>query len=168
MSELGVLFKRKREAMGLKVSALAVLCGYKNISNGSQKIHDLEKHGSVHTDLLRKLAAILGISEAEYMPPMLADEQERLRAWAAWANEPVKPYGVLHLMPGMYGPLELPPGVTQKEAEAFVAEKARETKNRCCLVWSRRVSIFFASDGSVECVREATPTEGVAPRQIKP
>ena len=160
---------QRRKAAGLKVSALAQRCGYQNISNGSQRIHDLEKYGVVHADLLRKLAAILGITEAEYTPLLVADEQDRLRAWAAWANEPVKPRCILHLMPGMYSPLALPEWVTtQDQAREFVAEKARELKHRCCLVWSRRISIFFAADGTVEAIREATPGEDVAPRQIKP
>ena len=56
--------------------------------------------------------------------------------------------------------------VTQQQAEQLVSDKAKEIGQRCCLVWSRRLSVFFAADGTVEAVVEATPTEQVAPRQM--
>lgn len=167
MTRLGSLFKKKREANGLKVSELARLAGYKDLSNGGQRIHALEKQGLVHADLLHKLAAILGITEAEYTPLLRADEQDRLRAWAAWVNEPITPYMVIRQMAAMYEPMPLPDWIqSQGQAEHFVSERAIEIGLRCCLVWSRRLSIFFAADGSVEGVKEASFTEQVAPRQM--
>jgi hypothetical protein len=66
-------------------------------------------------------------------------------------------------------PLELQDWITeQQEAMQFVSEVADELQLRCCLVWSRRVSIYFAADGTVKRVKEATPTEPVEPREDEP
>ena len=95
-----------------------------------------------------------------------ANEQARLRAWAEWANQPIRPSMVIFGMKVMADPLELPEWIVeQKEAEQFVSEIAAELQLRCCLVWSRRLAIYFGPDGKVRKVREATPDEPVEPRE---
>ena len=49
------------------------------------------------------------------------------------------------------------------EAEAWAASVAREIRKRCCLVWSRRISIWFGEDGSVVDKTEAVPGEPNCP-----
>ena len=96
-----------------------------------------------------------------------ANEQDRLREWAEWANEPITPYFVMWgPVKVMTEPLELPEWIVeQKNAERFVAEISQELGLRCCLVVSRRVAIYFGPDGKVTNVKEATPEEDVFPRE---
>lgn len=165
MTRLGALFRQRRVQKGLRVSQLAKLAWpYKK---GCVRIHWLEKFGNVHPPLLRKLAEVLGITEAEYLPLFQADEQDRLRRWQEWVNESVKPYYVIRLMPAMYNEMPLPESVqTLEEAEEFVAQKAAELHLRCCLVWSRKLALYFAADGTIERVAEAASGHDSTPRQI--
>ena len=50
-----------------------------------------------------------------------------------------------------------------KAAEQYAAKTARALGLRCCLVLSRRISIWLAKEGSVEQVTEAVPGEMNSP-----
>jgi hypothetical protein len=159
MSELGKLFRQRREAAELKVGELALLAGYQNVSNGGVQIHALEKYGHSHPDLLKKLAAILEIREDEYQPLVREEKMKRLRAWVKWLNEPIKPSCFVIHRKWVAERYDLPEWIaTQEQAEAFVSDLAREKHLRCYLHWSRQGGeLFFAADGSLESICELAP-----------
>jgi transcriptional regulator with XRE-family HTH domain len=166
MTKLGLFFRDRRLAKGMKVSDLARLIGYQNISHGSQRIHDLERVGVGDPALVTKVAGALGVPEAEYQPLQRDDQQERMKDWAAWVNEPIRPYFIVRQMAAMYQPRPLPSWIlAQEHAEKYVADIARQLRLRCCLVWSRRLSIFYSADGMVENVQEAVFGQDNAPGQ---
>ena len=90
------------------------------------------------------------------------DEQEQQKELNKWMAQAVAPYLVIRHLVAVFHRADLSKGMTQKQAEKFVAERAKELGLRCCLVWSRRLKIHFAADGSLEGRDEAKP------RQNKP
>ena len=159
-SKLSEHFWRTRLAKGLRFGQLARQCGYKNISKGSRKIQEFEQGGSIQEDLLLKLADALGIDGATVAS--LIDEDRRL--WNHWANEPVRPYIVLRLMAAIYSTVPIPDDIqTAAEAEAYASALSKERHMRCCLVLSRRISVWFREDGSVEHVTETMPGQPNSP-----
>ena len=84
--------------------------------------------------------------------------QEDLREWAAWANEPIRPYLVARAMAAIYCPVQLPDEIQSVEqAQDYASQFARHWRIRVCLVLSRRISIYYQADGSIEEVTEAVP-----------
>ncbi|KKK98611.1 hypothetical protein LCGC14_2641000, partial [marine sediment metagenome] len=70
------------------------------------------------------------------------------------------PYVVLRLIAAVYSHVDLPEGISsQIEAEEFAAGLAKEHRLRTCLVWSRRLSIYFKADGRLDGVMEAAPAQ---------
>ena len=87
--------------------------------------------------------------------------QEDLDDWLKWANEPVKPYLVVRLMPAIYSQAGLPDEIQSPEAaERYASEFAKERRRQVCLVLSRRLSVYFAEDGSFQYASEAVPGGG--------
>jgi len=153
-SHLGTYFRRTRLAKGLKLGPLARQVGYRNVSKGCRRITAFEDTGKITPELLAKLAAVLEIEDAVIEELRDADR----RAYQEWLSEPVKPYTVVRLMAAVYSRVDLPEDVqSQHEAEEFAAGLARKHRLRVCLVWSRRTSIYFAADGSLEGITEAAP-----------
>ncbi|MEI8196691.1 MAG: hypothetical protein WCI73_12405 [Phycisphaerae bacterium] len=166
MTRLGALFRKKRLEKGLRVSQLAKIAW--NYRRGCVLIHELEKRGKIADHILRKLAAALCITEAEYLPLLREDEQERLRKWQQWACQPIKSYYVARMMAAIYSDLPLPETVqTLEDAEKFVAHEAAKLRLRCCLVWNRKLSIYFAFDGTIEGYMEAAPGHNPAPTGLR-
>ena len=91
-----------------------------------------------------------------------ADEREQLQELTEWMTQAVAPYLVIRHLVATFHRADLPKGFPQKQAEIFVAEQAKILRLRCCLVWSKRLSIHFAADGKIESGDTAKP------RQIKP
>ena len=84
--------------------------------------------------------------------------QEDLEDWLRWANEPIRPYLVVRLMAAIYSQADLPDEVRSvEEAERYASEFAKGHRLRVCLVLSRRVSVYFADDGSFRYASEAVP-----------
>ena len=157
-SLLAQFFMKRRLALGLTRGQLARLIGYKNISKGGGKIFGLETCGSDDAEFIGKVAAALGIDEATVDRLLAEDYRRYLEGWNKWADEPVKPHLVIRLFAAVYSGQDLPENITVlAEAEAWASARAKELKLRCCLVWSRRLSLFYAADGSVETRQEATP-----------
>jgi hypothetical protein len=150
-------FKKRRLEKGLRLSELARLLGYSNLSKGCQRIETFEGCGDITSDLFAKLALALEIDQLTI--DRLA--QEDLREWAAWANEPIKPYMVVRAMATVYCPVNLPDEIQSvEEAQAFASKRAREWSKRICLILSRRISVWYAADGTVEQITEAVPGGG--------
>ena len=99
------------------------------------------------------MTSILGI-EQEVIEQLLGENR---REYQRWLSEPVKPYVVIRLLAAFYSRVELPESVESfEEAERFAAGLARKHRLRTCLVWSRRISVYFRADGTVEGIIEAS------------
>jgi transcriptional regulator with XRE-family HTH domain len=163
-SKLAAHFRKTRLEKGLKLSQLARLAGYSNISKGSNRINSFERSGIVHTELCTKLADVLGIDRQTVDSLIDEDRRQFFEEWNAWANEPIHPYLVVRAMAAIYCPHNLPEEIhSVEEAEAYGILVARKWNKRCCLVLSRRISVWIAADGSIENVTEAVPGEPNTP-----
>ena len=150
-SQLADHFRQQRKERGLSLAELARHLGYKNPTKGCNKIQKFEQRGEVHTDFLRKLADSLGIDAATVVSLIEQDRREFCKVWNEWADVPISPHLVVRLIPAVYKSEPLPGSVTTlEEAEAFAAETARQWNRRACLTWSRRLSVWFGSEGNVE------------------
>lgn len=151
-THLSKYFKKRRIEMGLKTGQLARLVGYRNLSKGIRRITEFETTGAVHPVLFQKLTAALEV-EQETIKRLLKNDYGD---WSRWADEPVMPYLVLRIMPAFYTQLNLPESVcSTKEAERFASITARRYHKKCCLVLSRRISIWIDADGMIENTTEA-------------
>ena len=144
--------------MHLSVGQLARLAGYRNLSKGSKRIHAFESSGFVRADLLDKLGDVLHV-DAETVGALVRTDRRRfLREWAKWASVSIRPYIVIRLLPGWYTVVNVPEDRGDfASAKAFAAAKAREARRDVCLVWSRRVSVYFGPTGAVTRESEAVP-----------
>ena len=163
-SQLSRHFRQVRLDKGVRVSHLARLCGYTNISKGSRRIHDFEHGGSIQRDLLLKMADALGIDRAKVEALVEEDRRAFFESWSAWASEPIEPYMVIRLIAAVYSEHTLPDEIESvEEAEAYAAAFAKEHRLQCCLVLSRRISVWFLVDGTISHVTEATPGQPNVP-----
>ncbi|MGO9109930.1 MAG: hypothetical protein ACLP9L_11915 [Thermoguttaceae bacterium] len=150
--------KKRRLQKGLKLSKVALRVGYqrteRSLSHGCNRLHKFETTGDINIHLFKKLAAALDIDQATINSLL----QEDLADWLKWANEPIRPYLVVRLMAAIYSQGELPDEVQSvEEAERYASEFAKQHRLRVCLVLSRRVSVYFADDGSFQYASEAVP-----------
>ena len=163
-SRLANHFRSVRKERDLSLSQLARLVGYTNVTKGSNKIQKFEQRGEIHTDLLWKLADELDIDKTTIDTLVEQDRREFVRVWNEWANEPIRPHIVIRLIPAVYKRSELPDGIVSvEEAEIIAADVARRWRKKVCLQWTRRLSVWFDSDGNVEFRTETTPGEINAP-----
>ncbi len=163
-SQLANHFRTARLNKGLNLAQLARLVGYKNVCKGANRINAFERGGSVHADLRRKLAEVLGIDQLTVDRLMEEDRRQFFAEWNAWANEPIRPYLIVRLMAAVYSPHDLPEKIQSvEEAEAYAAHVARTRHLRCCLVLSRRISVWIEADGSISGATEAVPGEPNTP-----
>lgn len=159
-TRLSRFFEQQRIGKGLKPGQVADLIGYTNISKGGSRICSFEQTGSVSKELFEKLAAFFLI-ETEAIEKLVEDDRrDFFRKWLAWANEPIQPHLVVRLIAAVYSRRELSPDIgTIEEAEVWAAAVARESRLKCCLVWSRRLSIWFDETGRIVGRTEAAPGE---------
>jgi hypothetical protein len=127
---------------------------YRNINKGANRILKFEQRGDVYQDLLSKLAQALNVA-----PEMIEEDRRNFfREWTAWANQPIRPYLVVRLLAAVYLREQLPDGTTSPEqAEAFASARVRHWNRCCCLVLSRRYSIWIDEAGEVYERTEAVP-----------
>jgi hypothetical protein len=156
-THLAEYFAHQRWKKGLSLQQVARLLGYRNLNKGVRRVLTFEQSGEIDDPLFQKLAAMLEVDQATVNRLLQAD----LGDWTRWANEPIKPYLVVRLMPAIYSHVELPDEVQSVEdAERYASEVARERRLRVCLVLSRRVSVYFGDDGSFQYASEAVPSGG--------
>ncbi len=156
--------RRARIDRELSLSQTAHLCGYKNLSKGSRRIQGFENGSDIDPVLLWKLAAVLEIDHAEVEELIAVDRQEFLASWNEWADQAITPYLVCRLMPAVYSEHALPAEIKSVEGmKSYAAQYAKAKGLQCCLVLSRRESIYFAADGSIEYAKEAVPGESSMP-----
>jgi hypothetical protein len=164
MSKLGHFISAERKRRGMTRGHLARVVGYRNVNKGIRRITCLEQTGTAIPGLLVNVAEALGLDRADVERLAYEDRQERLRAWEAWASEPVSMCLVIRLMAAVYVRKGLPAEVTTtEEAEAWACNFARQHRCRACLVLSRRWSVWIDATGQVEARTEARPDEPNAP-----
>ena len=64
--------------------------------------------------------------------------------------------------------INLPAAVTLEEAEQLASHYARQCKRSCCLVWTRRLSVWFDKEGEKTCASEATLGDSNTPYLAEP
>lgn len=163
MSNLSHHFEQQRLARNLRPGQLAQLIG-RNVSKIGNRIRTFELTGYISKELFEKLAAALEIDAATIEQLVEQDRRVFFEEWLAWVSETITPHLVVRIIAAIYTQRSLPPDITTTEqAEEWASSVAREIKKRCCLVWSRRISIWFAEDGSVVERTEAVPGEPNVP-----
>ena len=147
-NRLGSWVREQRVARGLTLGRLAAEVGYRNIGKGTNRLHQLETEGEFHPDLLLKVIAALDLDTRTLRRLLAEDREAMLSAWNAWADEPVPPLLVVRAIPGFYVERALPEGVVKlRAAEAIASAYAARRGLRVCLVFNRRLSVFFETDG---------------------
>jgi hypothetical protein len=157
-------FQQKRLDRGLKSGQLARLAGCMNVPKNGSRIRSLGLSGNIGQELFERIAAALEIDARTIEQLVEQDRREFYEKWLAWANEPIKPFLVIRLIPAVYSSRPVPPGITtMEEAEKWASAVAGEIKKRCCLVWSRRISCWFSDDGTLQKRTEAVAGEPNVP-----
>ena len=163
-SRLAHYFQNARSQRGLSRVELARLVGYQNVTKGCNRIQKFEERGEIHADLLRKLAVVLGIDGDTINDLIEQDRREFEREWNEWADVPIRPYLIIRLIPAFYKSQRLPDDIESiHEAEIIAADAARRWGKKVCLVWTRRCSVWFDSDGNVQSRTETVPGETSIP-----
>ncbi len=163
-SRLADYFRRQREKQGLRLPDVARLVGYKNLGKGCNRIRRFEQYGEIHADLLCKLAEVLHIERVTIDSLIEQDRRAFFRLWNAWANQAIRPYLVIRRSAAVYIRREVPDDIQSlEEAETIAAGFARERGTKVCLVWSRRLSVWFDEAGRIQCIKEAVPGEANSP-----
>jgi len=159
-THLSRFFEKHRISKSLKPGQVASLIGYTNISKGGSRIRSFEQTGSISRELFEKLAAFFEIDNGIIEQLVEEDRREFFHKWLAWVNEPIQPHLVVRLIAAVYSRRDMGPDIgTIEEAEVWAASVARESRLKCCLVWSRRLSIWFDETGSIVGRTEAVPGE---------
>ena len=163
-SKLSSHFRKTRLDKGWSLGQLTRLVGYSNVSKGANRIQTFEQGGDIQQDLLMKLATVLEIPQESVEQLVEEDRRQFFAEWSEWANTPIQPYIVLRLMAAIYSHVDLPPEIESvEEAEAFAAELSRSRKMKCCLVLSRKISVWYDFDGRRMFVTEAVPGQPNSP-----
>ena len=160
-THLSLFFRQSRLEKSLGFGEIARRCGYKNITKGCNRIRQFEDRGEIAPDLLRKLAAVLDISDDDIRRCIAADKAE----WERWADEPIEPYLVVRMMAAVYSQNHIPTELhSDREAmEQFASEFAKEKSHRVSLVLSRRLRVWFDRDGEKQFETEDTFEKSSAP-----
>lgn len=163
-SNLAEHFRRTRIAKGIKLGQLARLIGYTNATKGANRIVKFERGGDVQSQLLLKVADVLDI-DGQTIERLIDEDRRRFfEEWNAWANEPIRPHLVIRLLAAVYLTKKLPEDIqTVEEAEQYAGGMARHWHRKCCLVLSRRVSVWLSENGDIYNVSEAVPGEANHP-----
>jgi hypothetical protein len=161
MSHLSQFFRQCRLGKKLGFGEVARRCGYKNITKGCNRIQKFEDGDEIDTELFRKIAAVLDISDADIARCIEADKAD----WERWVDAPIEPYLVLRLMAAFYSHTSIPTELhSNREAmEKFASDFSKEKRLRVCLVLSRRLRIWFDRDGGVERTTEDSFEKSHAP-----
>lgn len=156
-TNLSRYFEKLRLERGLKPGELARLIGAPNASKIGGRIRQFELTGVVSRELLIQLMAFFGVDKESIDRLIAVDRQEYYEKWLQWVDTPIEPYCVTRLMATVYRSIAVPPELTQEQAEARIADFAKKEHLICCLVWSRRLSVWFNREGVVYARNEATP-----------
>jgi transcriptional regulator with XRE-family HTH domain len=156
---LGDLFRKTRLERGLSLRQLSLSVGYRNTNKGIRRLAAIEKGDlSPNRDLYGKIATALELDLELLKATVARDRAEFLENWNRRADEPTKPHLILRLQSCIYVRREIPEEAFDLEqVESWASSVAREHHWRACLVWNRRLSVWFDADGGIEARTEATP-----------
>jgi hypothetical protein len=116
--------------------------GYKNTAKGCNNTLAVERDGVADDDFLRRLAAVLEISEGVVVYLTWQDRLSYLRAWRVWADQPVPIRVAMRAVPGFLVELALPDDVTAAErAVAHGQAVAARHHKKVFVILSRRESV---------------------------
>ncbi len=162
-THLSRFFQKLRLERKLKPGQVAALAGCINISKNGGRIKEFEETGDISKELFIRLINAFDVDHATVEQLIELDRQEYLEAWTKWVDTPVEPYAVIRWMAAVYQNVKLPKGITLEDAEALVKALAIKRALRCCLVWNRRLTIWFDREGGIEGRTEASPRESNSP-----
>jgi hypothetical protein len=129
-----------------------------NSSKIGNRIRQFEVTGDISNELFEKLVAFFDIYAQIIENLIEIDRRQLFEDWLGWLNVPVQPYLVERLIAAAYRCVPLPPEIaTSEQAEEWASTAARESKRKCCLVWNRRISIWFDERGALVSRSEAVP-----------
>ncbi|MCK9462888.1 MAG: hypothetical protein M0R80_24970 [Proteobacteria bacterium] len=155
-THLGNYVREQRTARGLTLGQLAKEVGYRNVGKGVNRLRALEESGTAHRKLLDAVVRALRLDARIVEELTLADRDEREREWSQWANEPIRPYVVEKIIPGVYRDLKIPDEHLD-DPQGFAQRHAEQNRRRVCFVASRRLSVWIGEDGIVEGETAAQP-----------
>ncbi len=146
-------FKERRLAKGMREKDLAKAVGYKNLFRGMRRIRTFEATGHIHSELLLKMSQVLDIESRTVAQLGYQDWLE----WFQKINQPIEPFMVRRMLFGG-GMMKIPEDRrSAQQAQKFASDFAKRHKIEVCLVLSRRIRVWFASDGSLKEVIEEVP-----------
>jgi len=164
MSHLANHFARVRREQKLSLAEVARRLGYRNIAKGCNRIQRFEERSAIEPDLLAKLAEVLGIDSETVAELVEQDRRDAFLEWRKWVQEPIRPYVIVRLVAAAYKREDLPEEIqTAEEAEAAGAQIARRWQKKVCLVFSRRVAVWFNEQGQIVGRTESSPDSWMLP-----
>ncbi len=166
MGQLSQAFIEARERVGWSHRELARRAGCRNLVSQSRLIHQFEMGSAVDYRLLLKIGRVLGFTQQRIDELIAEDEARYIAEWNDWADQPENPYIVVRCFSACYVRSELPEDChgSLAQAEAYISGFAKRINKRCCLVWSRRLSVFYAADGTMARRAVATPDNDPRPQ----
>lgn len=164
---LSTFFRERRLALGMRFGEIARLMGYKSLPGCCNKLIYFEERGIISQELMVKLAAVLGIDDETIAKLAEKDRREQFEKWTSWANQPIRPYVLVKLLPAVFTQEQVPIRIMNDQAamERFAAELARKWKMQAVLVLSRRISIYFSETGKKLFVNEAGMDQSMNPKR---
>jgi hypothetical protein len=155
--------KTLRIERGLKPGQLAALAGCTNVEKNGSRIGVFEQTGKINEELLTKLIVALEVDKELVDRLVEQDRQDWYESWLRWVDTPIEPYITLRMMAAVYRKVTFPPGITQEQAEQAASCESKRTKRQSCLVWSRRLTVWFDEKGELIVRRNAVPGKNDVP-----
>lgn len=154
-------FLRRRQELRITLGDLARRCGYTNISKGANRINRFEERGEIAPPLLASLVTTLEITCADIERCLTQDCAD----WERWAKEPIVPYLVVKMIPGVYSWKSIPLGLksNRQNIEQFASDFAKSHSMAVCLVLSRKLHVWFDGNGTMTDLTEDTFEEKYGP-----
>jgi len=163
-NRLGVFVRQTRVARGLSTGKLAALMGYRNLGKGARRVNSLEAGEEILPGVLSGAIKVLELDPAIVRNLIEQDRQDYIAGWNEWADEPIRPYVITKLMPGVYSRKTVPEGMVDlEEVVEWMTGIATARFCRTWLVWTRRVTYWFDAGVVWSQVSENTPFKDCIP-----
>lgn len=147
---LGEWFWGRRAERQWPLAEVARRLGYANVAKGCNRVLRVEREGVADGDFLRRLAAVLEISEGVVVYLTRQDRLSYLRAWHEWADQPTPVRVVMRAVPGFMVEMAVPSDATTPEqAVAFGQAVAARYHAKVFVVLSRRESVGITEAGTI-------------------
>lgn len=161
---LGEWFWARRAERQWPLAEVARRLGYRNVSKGCNKLQRFERDGLVDDAFLRKLAALLGVSEGVVRYLIRQDRNEYLRAWEEWVEQPTPIRMAMRAIPGFMAAVPVPDDVTTPEQAVAYAQTLAAAKHKKVFVTlSRREMVGITELGEVNGHFHARPDADPCP-----